>query len=192
MDEEDPRPTLKGIIFDMTAVANLDVTATQVLVDVREQFERHTAPDPVFIHFAGTRSPWTRRALVSAGFGHSSAETKTVFSVAPSKGGPVLNEEKPDEGRSADVEKRLLPINSVDRRELILHALGSLSDTVLFAATFNTDIDEALTAILINLNVIEDKTAQFSPPSSSNSSANHLPMDGAKGVTSSHQANQAA
>lgn len=131
MDEEDPRPTLKGIIFDMTAVANLDVTATQVLVDVREQFERHAAPDPVFIHFAGTRSPWTRRALVSAGFGHSAAESKSVFSVAPSTGGPVTNAEKPDEGRTADVEKRLLPINSVDRRKSTLTALSGFSDVLL-------------------------------------------------------------
>lgn len=119
-DEEDKRPTLKGIIFDFTAVSNIDVTSTQVLVDVRDQLERHAAPDPVYIHFAGIRSGWTRRALSSAGFGHSSAESRPVFSVAPASAGVVSDgEEKTGVIRLGDLERKLLPIQSIDRRECL-------------------------------------------------------------------------
>jgi len=163
LDEEDPRPTLKGVIFDMSSVANIDVTSTQILADIREQFERHTAPDPVYIHFAGTRSAWTRRALVSAGFGRTSAEVKPVFSVASASSGPVVNADGPYEMKKSDVERRLLPVSSVDR------------------PTFNTDIDEALTAILLSLRVIKDKSAGYSTESSNNS-REHLANEGMKDV----------
>lgn len=78
----DPRPTLKAIIVDFSAVRNIDITSTQVLVDVRKQLDRHAAPDEVEWHFAHVNSPWTRRALTSAGFGRASAKGRAVFSVA--------------------------------------------------------------------------------------------------------------
>lgn len=63
------RPTLKAVILDFTAVNFLDVTATQALVDVRNQFARYAAPDTVEWHFTGIANRWTKRALVAAGFG---------------------------------------------------------------------------------------------------------------------------
>lgn len=65
----DPRPTLKAIILDFTAVEHVDVTAVQVLQDVRGQLDRHATPDIVEWHFAGIHRPWVKRALVAAGFG---------------------------------------------------------------------------------------------------------------------------
>ncbi|KAF8316049.1 sulfate permease, partial [Clavulina sp. PMI_390] len=65
----DPRPTLKAIIWDFTSVEHLDVTAAQILQDVRSQLDRHASPDVVEWHFAGVHRPWVKRALASAGFG---------------------------------------------------------------------------------------------------------------------------
>lgn len=79
---KDTRPTLKAIIVDFSAVRNIDVTSTQVLVDVRRQLDRHASPDEVEWHFAHINSPWTRRALTSAGFGRPSSKGRAVFSIA--------------------------------------------------------------------------------------------------------------
>lgn len=63
-------PTLKAVILDFSTVNNVDVTAVQALVDVRNQLDRYTAPDVVDWHFAHIHNRWTKRALVSAGFGY--------------------------------------------------------------------------------------------------------------------------
>jgi solute carrier family 26 (sodium-independent sulfate anion transporter), member 11 len=57
------------VVLDFTAVNFLDVTATQALVDLRNQFNRYAEPDVVEWHFAGVANRWTKRALVAAGFG---------------------------------------------------------------------------------------------------------------------------
>lgn len=118
-------PTLKAIIFDMSAVQNVDVTSVQIFVDVQKQLKRHASPDTCFFHFAGIRSAWTRRALASAGFGISEGETKAVFSVAAGSG-RIDNESRDAQG---DEESKLLPVQSIDR------------------PTFNADVEEALYAI---------------------------------------------
>ncbi|KAK4182880.1 putative sulfate permease 2 [Podospora australis] len=63
------RPTLKAVILDFSAVNNLDVTASQALIDIRTQFNRYTDPEEVEWYFAGVTNRWTRRALVASGFG---------------------------------------------------------------------------------------------------------------------------
>lgn len=83
----DPRPTLKAVIVDFSAVRNIDVSSTQVLVDVRKQLDRHASPEKVEWHFANVLNPWTRRALTSAGFGRAAAGARAVFSVAEVGGG---------------------------------------------------------------------------------------------------------
>ncbi|KAL7008944.1 hypothetical protein EMMF5_001691 [Cystobasidiomycetes sp. EMM_F5] len=80
--QNDNRPTLKAVIIDFSRVANIDVSSTQVLIDVRNQLDRHASPDRVDWHFVSVHSPWTRRALISAGFGRTTTGTKAVFSVA--------------------------------------------------------------------------------------------------------------
>ncbi|KAK9421955.1 putative STAS domain-containing protein [Seiridium unicorne] len=67
---EDPNlPTLKAVILDFSSVNNVDVTSVQQLIDVRNQLDRYTAPEIVDWHIACITNRWTKRALVSAGFG---------------------------------------------------------------------------------------------------------------------------
>ncbi|OTA92064.1 hypothetical protein M434DRAFT_75217 [Hypoxylon sp. CO27-5] len=82
-------PTLKAVIFDFSSVNNVDVTSVQQLIDVRNQLDRYTAPDVVDFHFACINNRWTKRALVSAGFGYPTprpdglhSRWKSIFSVA--------------------------------------------------------------------------------------------------------------
>lgn len=71
---EDDRPILRAIILDFSSVNHVDVTSVQGLVDVRNQLDRYAAPEIVEWHFASINSRWTKRALVSAGFGYISTE----------------------------------------------------------------------------------------------------------------------
>ncbi|GAO13438.1 uncharacterized protein UV8b_00576 [Ustilaginoidea virens] len=91
VDEVDNRPTLKAIIFDFSSVNNIDVTAAQTLIDVRNQLDRYAAPNTVDWHFAHIENRWTKRALAAAGFGFRSPKPapgegakhwKTIFSIA--------------------------------------------------------------------------------------------------------------
>lgn len=82
-------PTLRAIILDLSSVHNVDVTSVQQLIDVRNQLDRYTTPDMVDWHFACMNSRWTKRALVSAGFGYPTqrpdglhSRWKSIFSVA--------------------------------------------------------------------------------------------------------------
>jgi sodium-independent sulfate anion transporter 11 len=84
------RPTLKAIILDFSSVNNVDVTSVQQLIDVRNQLDRYTAPAVVDWHFTSINNRWTKRALVSAGFGYPTPDRgdgtltrwKPIFSVA--------------------------------------------------------------------------------------------------------------
>ncbi|KAI9845808.1 MAG: Sulfate permease 2 [Sclerophora amabilis] len=82
-------PTLKAIVLDFSSVNHVDVTAIQNLIDVRNQLDRWASPDRVDWHIACITNRWTKRALVSAGFGYPSptddagfARWKPIFSVA--------------------------------------------------------------------------------------------------------------
>ncbi|CAB60015.1 putative sulfate permease C3H7.02 [Schizosaccharomyces pombe] len=65
---EDLRPLLQAIIFDFSAVNNLDTTAVQSLIDIRKELEIY-ANETVEFHFTNIRSGWIKRTLVAAGFG---------------------------------------------------------------------------------------------------------------------------
>ncbi|USP77149.1 uncharacterized protein yc1106_04423 [Curvularia clavata] len=87
----DDRPTLKAIILDFSSVNNVDLTAIQNLIDVRNQLDKYAAPDTVDWHFCNINNRWTKRSLAAAGFGYYTPETpengithrwKPVFSVA--------------------------------------------------------------------------------------------------------------
>ncbi|KAI0512453.1 sulfate permease [Xylaria bambusicola] len=82
-------PTLKAIILDFSSVNNVDVTSTQMLIDIRNQLDRYTAPDVVDWHIACISNRWTKRALLSAGFGYPAVRAdgahsrwKSIFSIA--------------------------------------------------------------------------------------------------------------
>jgi sodium-independent sulfate anion transporter 11 len=83
------KPTLKAVILDFSSVNNVDVTSVQHLIDVRNQLDRHAAPDTVQWHFTSINNRWTKRALVNAGFGYPTPHNdggfhrwKPIFSVA--------------------------------------------------------------------------------------------------------------
>lgn len=84
------KPTLKAVVLDFSSVNNVDVTVVQTLIDVRNQLDRHAAPDPVEWHIACVNNRWTKRALVAGGFGYPTvvsetgeiARWKPVYSVA--------------------------------------------------------------------------------------------------------------
>lgn len=63
-------PTCKAIILDFSAVNFIDITATQALIDTRNQLDRYASPDVVDWHIACIQNRWAKRALVSAGFGY--------------------------------------------------------------------------------------------------------------------------
>ncbi|KAK8049738.1 sulfate permease [Apiospora phragmitis] len=82
-------PTLKAVILDFSSVNNVDVTAVQQLIDVRNQLDRYTTPEVVDWHIACITNRWTKRALVSAGFGYPTERAdglhhrwQPIFSVA--------------------------------------------------------------------------------------------------------------
>lgn len=88
-DENASKPTLKAVILDFSSVNNVDVTSVQHLIDARNQMDRYTAPDVVDWHIACINNRWTKRALVSAGFGYPAERPdglhhrwKSLFSVA--------------------------------------------------------------------------------------------------------------
>lgn len=73
----------------MSSVNNVDITSVQNLIDVRNQLDRWASPEVVEWHFACINNRWTKRALVSAGFGYPTPSTvehferwKPIFSVA--------------------------------------------------------------------------------------------------------------
>jgi sodium-independent sulfate anion transporter 11 len=91
LDEADDRPILKAIILDFGSVNNMDVTAAQALIDVRNQLDRYASPETVDWHFANIENRWTKRALAAAGFGfrtpkardgQGAGQWKTIFSIA--------------------------------------------------------------------------------------------------------------
>jgi solute carrier family 26 (sodium-independent sulfate anion transporter), member 11 len=91
---EDNRPTVKAVILDFSSVNNVDITSVQNLIDVRNQLDRYAQPERVQWHFACINNRWTKRALVSAGFGYPSPDDqesgfhswKPIFSVANIEG----------------------------------------------------------------------------------------------------------
>lgn len=90
--EEDPtdhRPTLKAIILDFSSVNNVDLTAMQNMIDVRNQLDRYAAPDTVDWHFCNINNRWTKRALAAAGFGYYTPEPEGEE--APSRWKPIFS-----------------------------------------------------------------------------------------------------
>jgi len=76
------KPRLRAVILDFAAVANLDTTGVQNLVDTRKEVEKW-ADRSVEFHFSGILSPWIRRALIAAGFGQGQARHGTALEIAP-------------------------------------------------------------------------------------------------------------
>ncbi|GFZ49948.1 Sulfate permease 2 [Saitozyma sp. JCM 24511] len=93
LEEERAKPRLRAVILDFTAVANLDTTGVQNLIDTRREVEKWINQTVEF-HFYGILSPWVRRALIAGGFGKGVRRNDThleVVPVVPPHGGDMRN-----------------------------------------------------------------------------------------------------
>ncbi|KAI2619408.1 putative sulfate permease [Hypomontagnella submonticulosa] len=113
-EENTDLPTLKAIILDFSSVNNIDVTSVQQLIDVRNQLDRYTAPDVVDFHFACINNRWTKRGLVSAGFGYPTprpdglhSRWKSIFSVAEIGGSESAAAAAEQEANEKETQSRL-------------------------------------------------------------------------------------
>jgi len=85
--EKDPdanrqKPRLRAVVLDFQAVANLDTTGVQNLIDTRREVEKW-ADRKIEFHFTGILSPWIRRALIAGGFGRGQDRSGGIIEVAP-------------------------------------------------------------------------------------------------------------
>lgn len=86
--QEDPslddshKPLCRAVILDFQAVANIDTTGVQNLIDARKEVEKW-ADRSVEFHFCGILSPWIRRALIAGGFGTGVHKKGAALEVAP-------------------------------------------------------------------------------------------------------------
>jgi len=152
-DEIAARPILRAVILDFSAVVHLDVTATQALVDLRNQFDRYADPERVEWHFAGVTNRWTRRALVSAGFGverrddpNNTEDDKSVFDPLLGAGsadgkGPEIKAKSKDDVEAAAGEitpvassraagGRLAPVYGINRPYLHVDVETAVASTI--------------------------------------------------------------
>lgn len=81
-ERDKAKPICKAVVLDFAAVANLDTTGVQNLIDTRKEVEKW-ADQPVEFHFCGILSPWIRRALIAGGFGVGNLNRKGALEVAP-------------------------------------------------------------------------------------------------------------
>ena len=159
-------PTLKAIILDFSSVNNVDVTAVQTLVDVRNQLDIYTSPDAAEWHFANIKNRWTKRALAAAGFGYprfgsndGSHRWKPIFSVAEiGLGGPQSSaglEQYDSNGRSSSKS------SSNDRQEMQT-GLSRRRDHVVQGINrpfFHVDVSTALQSVIANLHDESDASS---------------------------------
>ncbi|KAJ1953452.1 hypothetical protein EC988_002989, partial [Linderina pennispora] len=147
------KPELRAIILDFSGVSNVDITSIQNLIDVRRQLDQH-ADCAVAWHFAGVKSPWIRRALVSSGFGASSTMTRTIFSVVNVKTTMDREEALPliqDEGTFPDSKgKGSAPGRNSSFSTIPLPLLSANHPN------FHIDLDEALKATEQELRMYQD------------------------------------
>lgn len=96
--EEDTRPVLRAIVFDMSASPNVDMTGAQVLWDAHQELQKYACV-PVEFHFAGLLSPWARRTLLESGFGRASdahtPQTSHLVELAKRKDDPEAHPDEP-------------------------------------------------------------------------------------------------
>ncbi|KXJ85931.1 sulfate transporter family-domain-containing protein [Microdochium bolleyi] len=168
------KPTLKAVVFDFSAVNNLDTGAAEGLAIARDQLNKWASPDPVQYHFAGVSNRWARRALAVAGFGYPSKselnleggkQWDPMYSVAE-KGGlhwPVtLSSSSP--GRTPDHDEVNMPpaaANAAMHKKhgseqtlVVLAAAGTSRMAAVYGVNrpnFHVDLTAAVEACMHNL-----------------------------------------
>lgn len=113
--EQQHLPLCRAVILDFAAVANLDTTGVQNLIDLRREVEKW-ADQPVEFHFAAILAPWTRRALIAGGFGYG-GKRDLVAEIAPAV--PPVDALSPEDRARRDREQaRANNIHPVDSRQM--------------------------------------------------------------------------
>lgn len=150
-DDVSGKPTLKAIILDFSSVNNVDITSVQQLIDVRNQLDKYTAPETVDWHLACINNRWTKRALVSAGFGypsehdgHQNRRWKPIFSVAEIGGddsaaelADTIEKDQLDRQRTAELESS----RSRDAKDdAIHHTSGNSSSSDIHKSGFTSRV----------------------------------------------------
>ncbi|KIK59669.1 hypothetical protein GYMLUDRAFT_261679 [Collybiopsis luxurians FD-317 M1] len=147
-------PDIHAVVLDFSTVSQIDTTATQALIDTRNEIERW-ADHPVEFHFASVLSPWIRRALVAGGFGLGSSSSSVPYEIAavvPYRDGlgdrPLSDLRQSPREEAEDIEKGLSSskgkesINSVEKSvESGLEPLLSLETPF-----FHLDLESAVRA----------------------------------------------
>lgn len=188
-DQRD-RPTLKAIILDFSSVNNVDITSVQQLIDVRNQLDRYTAPSVVDWHFTSINNRWTKRALVSAGFGYPSifeGETnisrwKPIFSIAEIGGSSsaaqvaenTANEKESRAARTLEHERQSHAdgihadsdsgLSSGDAKGLAVKATGRIAVVSgLNRPLFHIDLTSALQSAIANVKARDEFEGRGGP-----------------------------
>lgn len=156
---DDHKPTLKAIILDFSSVNNVDITSVQALIDVRNQLDRYTAPETVDWHIACINNRWTKRALVSAGFGYpvdtSTGELKSrwkpIFSVAEIGGSDSAAQAEEDHEKQI-VRERTRDARGKDDIESASASASTSSDDITKVVQASTNKAATRTAVVHGLN----------------------------------------
>ncbi|KAJ4488210.1 sulfate transporter family-domain-containing protein [Lentinula aciculospora] len=107
-------PDIHAVVLDFSTVSHIDTTATQALIDTRNEIERW-ADHPVEFYFASILSPWIRRALVAGGFGVGTSSSRApheIAAVVPYRDGlgdrqlSDLRQNVREQNDDSDIEKR--------------------------------------------------------------------------------------
>lgn len=159
MEEIASRPLLRAVVLDLTAVNFLDITASQALVDLKNQFNRYAAPEQVEWHFAGVANKWTKRALVASGFGADRGRVSEGLEKTPE--GPLIAVGEPA-GSDSKV-RGLSPVSLTSKNVDDIESAGAApvsSDRVTGRLVpvygvnrpyFHVDLETAVKAVIGNL-----------------------------------------
>lgn len=104
-NENDHRPLLRAVVYDFSAVSNIDSTGIQSLVDTRQQLDKY-ADREIEYHFAAVMSPWIKRALVAGGFGTGQPAHRVVEVASVVPMGNIANAEDPDTHGEEEFQRR--------------------------------------------------------------------------------------
>ncbi|PHH75003.1 hypothetical protein CDD82_4634 [Ophiocordyceps australis] len=183
----DSLATLKAVILDFSSVNNVDITSVQRLIDVRNQLDVYASPDVVDWHIACINNRWTKRALVSGGFGSPTLGSdgkhhrwKSIFSVAEIGGEDsaaavaedIANERDPngalqwhvDEERGIDSQ---LEVSSASHSEEKARRASTLKQRrkgavvhCLDKPLFHVDLTSALQSAITNATAGQDESTR--------------------------------
>lgn len=105
VEDDSNKPLLRAVVLDFSAIAHIDTTAVQVLIDTKDELERWV-DGPVEFHFATVLSPWIRRALIAGGFGignsNYASSIREVAAIVPYRDG--RRDETIEERKRPDLE----------------------------------------------------------------------------------------